>query len=621
MPFEATFPALGPEDQSVGDFALSGPDASKFAISNRGVLTLKAGAFNYEAETETANLQISITATYEGDTATIDLTIIPVDIQHIRISTPEIIRPASLGFDNFDFGITGGIFGSYDNVEQSSRRDEIVIPHQLKFSLSGGDSEYFTIDQTTGYVSARDGFVPTYTASKSYYSFDLTVSSRDDTETYTQTVYISDAANQLPTIVAGQARMIESPSDSVTSFDVAVADIRALYFDAPNVTGRNGDALAAIHITGFSNIQYGRFMIGEGADARTVPSGNRLSIEQLATLHFVHSADAPRDESYDITLSFTLEDERGGISETAATLRYNVFNVAAISEIDREGTLDGLVVATLPRTGYEDYTFTLDDARFVVDGTQIKLATGAVIAPAETSLSLTITGTSTDATDATLSKVVSFAIVSGNNFLSVRPTYTPGETLLFGTEGDDILTASRSNAAFDSKGGNDTINGSNGHAFIIGGTGDDVIHLGQFSQSNIVYRLESATTDNIVSFTDGSDVIHNFQLAGSYADKLLFVDTNSAGLNARDALDGQNITVGFLKSGDDFTGFTLTSGAETLTVNLHANAYLTGTDATNLQAALDDNTISDITALLDYILSDTVFDITTDTSPSGISVL
>ena len=621
LPFEAIFGARGPEGQSVRDFVLSGPDASKFSISNRGVLTWKAGAFNYEAEAETANLQVSITATYESDTATIDLTIIPVDIQHIRISTPEIIRPASLGFDNFDFGIMGGIFGSYDNVDQSSRFEEMVLPHQLKFSLSGGDSDYFTIDQTTGYVSASDGFVPTYSASKSYYSFDLTVSSRDDTETHTQTVYISDAANQLPTIVAAQARMIESPSDSVTSFDVPIADIRAFYSDAPNVAGRNGDALTAIHITGFSNIQYGRFMIGEGTLAQAVQSGDRLNIEQLATLHFVHSADAPRDESYDISLSFTLEDERGGISETAATLRYSVFNVEPIAEIDREDTLDGLVVATLPSIGYEDYSFTLDDTRFVVDGTQIKVAAGAVIAPSVTSLSLTITGTSTDATDATLSKVISFAIVSGNNFLSVRPTYTPGETLLFGTEGDDILTASRSNTAFDGKGGNDTINGSNGHAFIIGGTGDDVIHLGQLSQSNIVYRLESATTDNTVSFTDGSDVIHNFQLAGFYADKLLFVDTNSAGLNARDALEAQNITVDFLKSGDDFTGFTLTSGAETLTVNLHTDAYLTGADATNLQAAIDDNSISDITALLDHILSDTVFDITTDTSPSGINVL
>ena len=156
---------------------------------------------------------------------------------------------------------------------------------------------------------------------------------------------------------------------------------------------------------------------------------------------------------------------------------------------------------------------------------------------------------------------------------------------------------------------------------ITGGTGNDMINLLQFTRANIVYRLESSTTDNTVSFTDGSDVIHNFQLTGFNADKLLFVDTNEAGLTTREALEGQDITVGWLRSGDDFTGFTLSSGGETLTVNLRSNAYLTGSAATNLQAAIDDATISDISALLSHILSDSVFDITTDTTPSGINVL
>ena len=140
-------------------------------------------------------------------------------------------------------------------------------------------------------------------------------------------------------------------------------------------------------------------------------------------------------------------------------------------------------------------------------------------------------------------------------------------------------------------GGHDVLVGGAGDDTLQGGTGDDVINLSEFTQGNIVYRLASSTTDNTVSFTDGTDVIHNFQLSGTYADKLLFVDTNEAGLTARDALEGQDITVDFLKSGDDFTGFTLISGGETLTVNLRANAYLTGTAATNLQAAIDDSAI------------------------------
>ena len=156
---------------------------------------------------------------------------------------------------------------------------------------------------------------------------------------------------------------------------------------------------------------------------------------------------------------------------------------------------------------------------------------------------------------------------------------------------------------------------------IIGGTGDDVINLLQFTRANIVYRLESSKTDNTISFTDGSDVINNFQPGGGQADKLLFVDTNEAGLTTREALEGQDITVDWLRSGDDFTGFTLSSGGETLTVNLRSNAHMTGSAATNLQAAIDDATISDISALLTHILTDSVFDITTDTTPSGINVL
>jgi len=116
-------------------------------------------------------------------------------------------------------------------------------------------------------------------------------------------------------------------------------------------------------------------------------------------------------------------------------------------------------------------------------------------------------------------------------------------------------------------------------------------------------------------------VIHNFQLSGSHADKLLFVDTNEAGLTTREALEGKDITVGFLKTDDDndFTGFTLTSGGETLTVNLYSN--LTGDAATNLQAAIDNSAITNISALLDHNLTETIFDITTDTTPSGINVL
>ena len=203
----------------------------------------------------------------------------------------------------------------------------------------------------------------------------------------------------------------------------------------------------------------------------------------------------------------------------------------------------------------------------------------------------------------------------------VRSPYRPGETLHFGTDGDDSLSSPNANSALVGRGGNDTIRASTGDSFIIGGTVDDVINLGTFSRGNIVYHLESSTTDNTVSFTDGSDVINNFQLAGALADKLLFVDTNEAGLTSREALGGQDITVEFVKSGDNFTGFTLTSGGETLTVNLHSNAHLTGTAATNLQAAIDDTTISDISALLSHILSDSIFDITTDTTPSGINVL
>lgn len=89
----------------------------------------------------------------------------------------------------------------------------------------------------------------------------------------------------------------------------------------------------------------------------------------------------------------------------------------------------------------------------------------------------------------------------------------------------------------------------------------------------------------------------------------------------RDALLSKDITVGFTKSGADFTGFTLESGGETLTVNLESDSHLTGTAATALQTAIDTASITDITALLDNILSDTVFDITTDTTPSGINVL
>ena len=92
-------------------------------------------------------------------------------------------------------------------------------------------------------------------------------------------------------------------------------------------------------------------------------------------------------------------------------------------------------------------------------------------------------------------------------------------------------------------------------------------------------------------------------------------------MSMRDALSGKDITVGFTKAGADFTGFTLESDGEILTVNLHSGSHLTGSTATALQAAIDDASISDITALLDNILSDTVFDITTDTTPSGINVL
>lgn len=189
-----------------------------------------------------------------------------------------------------------------------------------------------------------------------------------------------------------------------------------------------------------------------------------------------------------------------------------------------------------------------------------------------------------------------------------------------GTDGDDTLVATAGNDRLVGLAGNDILVASRGYNSLEGGEGDDVINLQQATNANIVYRLESSKSDNTVSFTDGSDTIHDFVLSGSNADKLLFVDKNNEGMSMRDALASKDITVGFTKSGADFTGFTLASDGETLTVNLHSGSYLTGSTATALQTAIDNASISDITALLDNILGETVFDITTDTTPSGIDV-
>lgn len=190
-----------------------------------------------------------------------------------------------------------------------------------------------------------------------------------------------------------------------------------------------------------------------------------------------------------------------------------------------------------------------------------------------------------------------------------------------GSDYDDHITGDYNANSLSGYGGRDVLVGGAGNDVLSGGKGDDVINLQDATNANIVYRLESSTTDNTVSFTDGSDTIHGFVLSGSNADKLLFVDKNNEGMSMRDALLSKDITVGFTKSGADFTGFTLESGGETLTVNLESDSHLTGTAATALQTAIDTASITDITALLDNILSDTVFDITTDTTPSGINVL
>ena len=430
--------------------------------------------------------------------------------------------------------------------------------------VAGNDAAYFTIDAATGAVRFVAGHIPDPLI-KSSYSVILTARATIDGEPFEATQIFSLNVLQFPLL---QARQHEGTNEDDTLTATAADD---------SLFGRAGnDILVASR---------GRNLLDGGAGQDTASYYNAreavtidLSQADADTGEVTLGEDAGREAIYDVLRS--IENLRGGDHDDhlSGDWRDNVIEGGGGAD-----TVDG-------RSGRDTLSYRNAASAVTVNLSASADSQGFILQ------------TNTPASDAASDKVRGFLNIDGSDF-NDRLTGDHNANRLQGFDGDDVLL------------------GGGGQDVLDGGTGNDVITLSQFTQGNIVYRLESSTTDNTVSFTDGSDVIHNFQLSGSFPDKLLFVDTNEAGLTAREALEGKDITVDFLKTGNDFTGFTLTSGDETLTVNLYSTAYLTGDAAANLQVAIDDSAITDISALLTHILTDTVFDITTDTTPSGINVL
>ena len=294
----AIYTASDPESGSI-TWSLTGDDGGDFSISNTGELTFRETPnFEAPADADANNVYVVMVQASDGtNTVTEDLTVTVTDVNE----PPE--------FD--DGGTTTRSIAENTapgrNIGEPVAANDPDTDAELTYSLSGTDAPSFTIDESTGQIKVGAGTTLDHEATKSSYTFTVSVSdgspdtSADDTITVTITV---TNVNEAPEAEGTAAR------DYAENGDEPVATYTARDPDGESIIwSLSGDDSSVFSITeGVLTFKDSPdFEEPEDADTDDADTDNVYNVTVIAS-------DGRLSDTVDVTITVTNMEELGKVT-------------------------------------------------------------------------------------------------------------------------------------------------------------------------------------------------------------------------------------------------------------------------------------------------------------------
>ncbi|KOR33129.1 hypothetical protein TI05_02945 [Achromatium sp. WMS3] len=435
----------------IGDLTVIDPDAGDshtYALSDArfevvtGQLKLKEGqALDYETE---PTIDLTVTVTDAGNFATNETFTIQVN------NINEAATAINLSNTSVDENATAAIIGNLTATDAD--------PGDT-YTYTVNDDRFEIVDDQ---LKLKDGQILDHETEP---TVDVTVTFTDSGNLVTEqtfTIQVNNI-NEAPTVIA------------LSNMDVD-----------ENAAGAVIGNLATIDL--------------DGGDTYTYTVNNELFEVVDNQLKLKNDIVLDHEAESDIEITVTATDTGDLTTEQTFTIQVNDVNEAptaiALSHNTVDESADGAVIGHLATTDPDlgsTHTYTVDDARFEVDGDQLQLKDGEAL-DYETETSVDITVTTTDAGDLSTEQVFTINVNEVQETIILPPE--PGAT----AEADTIDYSNRTDHFFiNAQAGDDTITTGSGNDIIRPGPGVDNSNAGA---GDDIFVLVGTTTANQYTQTD-----------------------------------------------------------------------------------------------------------------------
>ncbi|WP_305984592.1 VCBS domain-containing protein [Roseibium sp.] len=376
-------------DADITDTVSYTVDDARFTVDGDGTVRVATGAA-FDAETE-GSIDIVVTATStdnstSSETFTIDVT--DVDEDDVGAVTDTDVAANAVA-ENSGVGTAVGIVASANDPD---------ITDTVSYTV---DDVRFTVD--------GDGTVRVASGA----AFDAeTESSIDIVVTATST----DNSTSDETFTIDVTDVDEADVGAVTDTDSTANSVAEDAGESTAVGILASATDADITDTVSYTVDDARFTVDTDGTVR-VANGASFDAETEASIDIVVTAtstdNSTSDETFTIDVTDVDEDDVGAVTDTDAAAN-------SVAEDAGEGTAVGIVASATDPDITDTVSYTVDDARFTVDGDgTVRVASGVSFdAEAEGSIDIVVTARSTD--NSTSSETFTIAVI-GQNTASVGP--------------------------------------------------------------------------------------------------------------------------------------------------------------------------------------------------------
>eukprot|EP00903_Cladosiphon_okamuranus_P001575 g1573.t1 len=397
-------------DADVTDSVSYTVDDARFTVDENGVVTVADGA-SFDAETE-GSIDVTVTATStDGSTSSETFTIAVSDVDESDVS-------AVTDTDASDNSIAeDAAAGTQVGVTASATDADVT--DSVSYSV---DDARFTVDEN-GVVTVADGA-----------SFDAeTEGSIDVTVTATST----DGSTSTETFTIAVSDVDESDVSAVTDTDATdntiAEDAAAGTQVGVTASATDADVTDSVSYT----VDDARFTLDENGVV-TVADGASFDAETEGSIDVTVTATSTdgstSTETFTIAVSDIDESDVSAVTDTDASDN-------TIAEDATAGTTVGVTASATDADVTDSVSYTVDDARFAVDGNGVvTVADGATFdAETEGSIDVTVTATSTDGSTSTETFTIAVSDVDESDVSAVTDTNSAADTLSENAaEGDAI---------------------------------------------------------------------------------------------------------------------------------------------------------------------------------------